>query len=48
MIFIKIKLIGGAILAVGIYVLVDPKFTQFQNVANVNVLSVSGLDLTKF
>ena len=29
-------------MAVGIYVLVDPKFSTFSNLANVNVTAVAG------
>lgn len=42
-------LLGIAILAVGIYVLVDPKFNHFKNIANVDVVGVadkSGVNLS--
>ena len=43
------KFLGIAILAVGIYVLVDPKFSHFKNIASidvVNVASSAGINLS--
>lgn len=41
------QLLGLLILAVGIYVLVDPKFVQFNNLANFNVTAAAGNLLIK-
>jgi len=35
--------LGLLILAVGIYVLVDPKFSQLNNLASVNVTATAGI-----
>lgn len=39
------KLLGIVILAIGIYVLVDPKFTHLKNIANFDLTKAAGICL---